>query len=177
MKNLLITLILLSSANFGYTKQFSENYDDPKRFKKAKECILNGVVGCGDIDITLSEKDFVELYHQTGNEKILKTLLNVCENNKKQITQDWQSFGCSAAGRIFLKGRGIFGNGQGVEQDYQKALYYFKKSCELGNAVGCSRLADLYRFGYGTKINNQLAKQYHSKACDLGNQFSCNLLH
>lgn len=110
MKNLLITLILLSGANFGYTKEFSQNYDDPKRFKKAKECILNGTDNCGNL--TLDERDFVELYHRTGNEKILKTSLNYCENNKKQITQHWQAFSCGVAGRIFLRGRGIFSNGQ-----------------------------------------------------------------
>ncbi|MGX3012108.1 tetratricopeptide repeat protein [Helicobacter sp. 23-1044] len=67
-------------------------------------------------------------------------------------------------------------NGWGVRQDYGKALHYFKKACDFGNAVFCALAGNAYDFGKGTKIDYKLAKSYYEKSCEMQSGLGCFLL-
>lgn len=163
--SLLLVMLSLSYANDLY------QYDNPKRLAIAKECIINNVEGDECQKIPFWDKDFVDLHYKTGDMGIINFLTQKCE---KAQNIGWQGLTCSALGEIFLKGRGVFGRGKGVEQNYAQAFKYMKKACDLGNGTGCVYLGDLYLYGYGTKTNPQLAREMYGKACDLGKQLGCD---
>ena len=68
----------------------------------------------------------------------------------------------------------LYGNGQGVRQNYQKAAELWQKACDSGKAEGCYNLGVCYEDGQGVKQNFSTAKQYYGKACDLGLQLGCD---
>ena len=68
----------------------------------------------------------------------------------------------------------LYQNGQGVKQDYQKAVQLLQKACDGGEAGGCSLLGVFYETGQGVRQNFSTAKQYYGKACDLGLQLGCD---
>jgi len=44
----------------------------------------------------------------------------------------------------------------------------FKKSCDAGDAVGCSNVGLMYDRGQGVKQDYTKAMQFYKKACDMG---------
>ena len=64
----------------------------------------------------------------------------------------------------------LYYDGDGVKQDYKKASEFWSKSCEMGYALGCGILGDLY---YVMKDYNK-AMEFFGKACDLGEQKGCD---
>lgn len=114
---------------------------------------------------------FPYLHYKSGNMETLQMLDTKCNQSKDKESQ---AIACTMLGNIYLKGRGVFGRGKGVGQNYAQAFKYLKKSCDLGNGLGCVYIGDMYLYGYGTRLNTQLAKDMYGKACDLGNQSGCN---
>ena len=171
MNNIKIFVAMLLCVIFtnGYANDV-QSYDDPKRLAKAKECIINNLEGDECQNIGFWGKDFIDLHYKTGNMGIIHLLTQKCESHQDIL----QGFSCYTLGWIFLKGRGVFGKGKGVEQNYAQALKYMKKACKLGDGLSCVYLGDLYLYGYGTKINIQLAREMYGKACDLENQAGCD---
>jgi uncharacterized protein len=49
---------------------------------------------------------------------------------------------------------------------YERALKYFRKSSEDGNAVADWYLGNMYRLGHGVPINNAIAYSYYSRAAE-----------
>ena len=96
------------------------------------------------------------------------------QNCKAQNTQNGQKLACFILGKAYLKGRGIFGKGKGIAQDYKKAFSVFEKSCDLDFSDSCNVVAYLYMRGKGTRQNLTKAKELFGKSCDLGNQGGCN---
>lgn len=64
--------------------------------------------------------------------------------------------------------------GEGVRQDFIKAMESYKKACNLKYAGACNNIGYFYHNGLGVKRNFSLAKQYYGKACDLGEQMGCD---
>jgi uncharacterized protein len=58
--------------------------------------------------------------------------------------------------------------GRGVQQDDQKAFYYFSKAANQGDALAQNELAYLYASGKGTPPNNVLALKWYQQAADQG---------
>ena len=67
----------------------------------------------------------------------------------------------------------LYYNGDGVKQDYKKAREFYNKACEMGEALGCSALGDLY---YNVKQDYKKAREFWSKACEMGDANGCVLL-
>lgn len=64
---------------------------------------------------------------------------------------------------------GVFhANGQGVEQDYAEAAYWYKKAAEQDNARAMRNLALLYECGVGVKRNLRKAFDLYWRAAELG---------
>ena len=70
---------------------------------------------------------------------------------------------------------GLYKEGKGVKQDYQKASEYYKKACDLDDGESCGMVGYLYKEGEGVKQDYQKASEYFKKACDLGDELSCPL--
>ena len=60
-----------------------------------------------------------------------------------------------------------------VAKNYQQALKYFKKACELNDKFGCGNLAILYDTGQGIKQDFAKAFKFNKKACDLNLSSAC----
>ncbi len=59
-----------------------------------------------------------------------------------------------------------YGEG-GLKRDATRAAESFRKACDLGTAIGCRNLADLYDDGKGVPRNAKLAKQYRDRYKEL----------
>lgn len=66
--------------------------------------------------------------------------------------------------------------GKGVRQDFNKAMQYYKKSCDLGNGEGCYIMAMLYYGGSGVQKDLKRAIKLWTKSCELENASGCGML-
>ena len=73
---------------------------------------------------------------------------------------------CWQAGQYYF-------SGQGVKQDYQKAISLYEMSCDRGKAYACYDLGIVYEKGMVTKQDITKAKRYFKKGCQLKAQRSC----
>ena len=64
--------------------------------------------------------------------------------------------------------------GEGVRQDYAKAVEWFEKAANQGSAEAQFVLGLMYYNGNGLRQNTATAKEYYGKACDNGNQNGCD---
>lgn len=58
--------------------------------------------------------------------------------------------------------------GQGVEKDYEKAVYWYTKAAEQGHAKAQCRLGECYATGKGVHQNQQFAVMWYVKAAEQG---------
>ncbi|WP_347990344.1 tetratricopeptide repeat protein [Methylomonas sp. AM2-LC] len=72
-----------------------------------------------------------------------------------------------------VKGQCNLGNmyldGQGIAQNYQKAVEWYRKAAEQGDANGQNSLGFVYTNGYGVTQDNQKAVEWFRKAAEQGN--------
>lgn len=78
-----------------------------------------------------------------------------------------QAISCHNLGTSYAKG-------QGVLQDYHKAVELLKKACDMKFGTSCGALGSMYEGGKGVRQNLSTAKHYSGKACDLGSQTGCD---
>jgi hypothetical protein len=70
----------------------------------------------------------------------------------------------------------LYYEGDGVEQDYAKAIEYFTKSADMGNAGAQQILATAYYYGEVTEKDTHKAFYYAEKAAYAGNIEAAKLL-
>ncbi len=70
---------------------------------------------------------------------------------------------CRQAGVLYFKA-----------ENYQDALFYFKRGGILDDGFSYGFIGSMYRYGQGVRQDSQKAKQYFGKACDLGLQLGCD---
>ncbi len=58
--------------------------------------------------------------------------------------------------------------GQGVPQNYKKAVAWYLKAAEQGNAVAQYRLGEKYELGHGIPQNKKIAAEWYSKSASQG---------
>jgi FOG: TPR repeat, SEL1 subfamily len=66
--------------------------------------------------------------------------------------------------------------GEGIEQNKQKAVYWYTKAAEQGHPGAQYNLAFMYDKGDGVKQNKSLANNYLKQSCELGFEKACNKL-
>ncbi|WP_162984147.1 tetratricopeptide repeat protein, partial [Helicobacter felis] len=64
----------------------------------------------------------------------------------------------------------MYGDGQGVPQDYQKAIEYYQKAADMGHAVAFLALGVLYENGQGVAQDYDKARRYFQKAVEIGDE-------
>ncbi|BCZ20033.1 hypothetical protein NHP190012_16750 (plasmid) [Helicobacter sp. NHP19-012] len=62
------------------------------------------------------------------------------------------------------------------QKEAAKALQYFQKAADMGNAEGFLGLASMYQMGWGVVQDEQKERSYEQKACDMGNSDACDAL-
>ena len=72
---------------------------------------------------------------------------------------------------------------QMAKMDTKKGMNYWHRACELGSAVGCGNLADIYHKGIGIQPNIHKAKMYANaelrisdRDCKAGQKVACEWL-
>ncbi|MFN7604068.1 MAG: hypothetical protein ACK5R0_21960, partial [Bacteroidota bacterium] len=60
--------------------------------------------------------------------------------------------------------------GQGVKQDYSKAIYWYKKAADKADDKALYNLGLCNEFGDGVRQSIRWAKHYYSKASKLGHK-------
>ena len=78
-----------------------------------------------------------------------------------------QAEGCYMLGSMFEQGI------EGYEYDYDSAMYYLERACDLGEKSGCSKFGGNLRDWGKTQAEKDRGTEYIGKACDLGHQSSC----
>ena len=63
---------------------------------------------------------------------------------------------------------GLYYNGKGLPQNYEKAVYWYQRAAELGHAQGQFSLGLCYEEGNGVKQNAKKAEYWYKKAIDGG---------
>jgi len=80
-----------------------------------------------------------------------------------------QSTGLEPTDAESMLARGIqYASGQGVPQDYQQAMKWFRKGADAGNATALHNVGWLYSEGLGVAKNVQEALRWYLKAAELG---------
>ena len=103
---------------------------------------------------SLENKD---LYH----DDLYKNLIfSSCKDNDKDY--------CFVIAALYDDGK------NGFPLDKEKALKYYKKSCNLKSKTGCYNAGIMYINGEGTSIDLDEALYYLQKACNLGKSKACS---
>ena len=62
-----------------------------------------------------------------------------------------------------------FQNGDGIPQNYEKAMSYYLKGAELNYHYSIANVGYLYEKGLGVKLDNEEAKKWYRLAAENGN--------
>jgi uncharacterized protein len=97
-------------------------------------------------------------YKQGEKEEAVKFYKKACDNGNTE--------GC---GKLVT----MYGKGDGVRQDLNKALYYMEGMCNDGHSKACHKLGSFYKSGKKVPHNNKQAIKFYKKACDNGFASGC----
>ena len=112
-----------------------------------------------------------EMYKKRDISGSLKTFIKSCNSR--------EGIGCRAMGFISFKPTTIY-NGVyskspvNISRNAAKGLSYFKRGCDLNDAVSCANAGVMIVNKEGAAFNPDLALQYVEKACKLGNKNGCS---
>ena len=82
------------------------------------------------------------------------------QQRNKEPTDQWEQYNIGYSYEFGTNGL----------QDYEKAVYWYRKSAEQGNAWSQNRLGDCYRDGKGVNPNLKIAVEWYTKAGKQGDQ-------
>ncbi|MDY5778883.1 MAG: hypothetical protein SPK04_02835 [Succinivibrionaceae bacterium] len=60
--------------------------------------------------------------------------------------------------------------------DLESAAGFYQKACDLNNAAGCEKLANLTMEGYGATQDQKKALELYNKACSFGSEEACQYI-
>ena len=66
----------------------------------------------------------------------------------------------------------MYEDGHGVKQDYEKAMEWYLKAAEQGDAWSQKNIGNMYYNGTGVNRDLQEAKKWFQKAADNGNSYA-----
>ena len=68
----------------------------------------------------------------------------------------------------------LYFEGEGVKQDYAKAVKWFRKASDQNYPEAQTNLGFMYHNGKGIKQDYAKAMEWYKKACENGNQMGCD---
>ena len=128
---------------------------------KAKE-IFQSVIDSGCVD------GYCGLASLAYGEEDYGTVYEYCNKVINEGTE--QLFIADAMGIL----AGLYRNGQGVDQDYGKALEWYEKAAGLGCSYAMNRIALLYYYGNGVEQDYLKAVEWFEKAASLNCEDAMN---
>ncbi len=112
--------------------------------------------------VLADRNDGAYAYLQGDYENAYNTMISLAKTSDDKIAQYY-------LGVMYMKG-------QGVEQDYEQAGEWFRKSSEQGLAVAMYKLADLYSKGNGVPKDLEFAYVWYSVGAVHDHQKSMNMV-
>ena len=132
-----------------------------------KKLLLCALFVFGVLNVTnlnaenLSDEQFDKFFNDCLTNKNKISCQKVIDDDLLMVEQCDKST-CDNTGRIYE-----------IAENYQQALKYFQKACELNDEIGCFNLASLYYKGQGVKQNFAETFKFNKKACDLNFMGAC----
>lgn len=101
-------------------------------------------------------------------------MLSGCNSTHNETIRNTRSLGsASCSSGLQCQNIGLSYVNRGTRSGFQRAVGYFRKSCNYGNSEGCNNLAFLYANARGVKESYTKAYEYWGKACRMGNNLGC----
>jgi hypothetical protein len=129
-----------------------------ERIKKGEEVSIEDF-------LNFDENIIDESFHDGGNYKFYEILFNYCMANKTAENSKI----------MYLLGY-MYYLGKGVEQNYNKAIKYYKRSAEMGNSYALNCLGTMYCLGIGVERNYEESIKYYKKSAEMGNRYAMSNL-
>ena len=133
-----------------------------------KNLLLVAIFGLGVFGVAglnaenLSEEQFNQVASDCLNNENLSSCQRLVNSGNLISIEQCDKETCSDIGRVY-----------NIAQNYQQALKYYKKACELNDKFGCNDLATLYYQGQGVKQNFTETFKFAKKACELNYMNAC----
>ncbi len=108
------------------------------------------------------QEHFSETIMKDNLDKVLNEINEKeSKNVQKAITRCYNGVSdkCVRAGIMYKEGKYI-------QQDYTKAVKFFKIACDDNYPIGCQGLAEMYHQGLGVEQNTSRSISLYKKACD-----------
>ncbi|UTW56244.1 tetratricopeptide repeat protein [Kordiimonas sp. SCSIO 12610] len=154
--------------------------------------VLSFTIGAGaqdgdtiTVDTPLSSEEIAQLHTRCDRNEVQVCLfLATLYEKGKSVEIDLPRMiellekSCSlfGSGRACNRLAGKYRNGEGIEEDKDKALIYYIRSCDMDaeNAIGCANAGYMYLYGEGVIKNLFDAAFYLEKACERRQVFACD---
>ncbi len=108
----------------------------------------------------------VEFNRSRANEFYLKAL----DLNIEGMAEDGDQYACTCLGEMYRYGE------RGVDNNYSKAVEWYRKAVEQGYAHAQNNLGYMYQYGYGVDRNDSAAVEWYRKAAEQGHAAAQNHL-
>ncbi len=124
------------------------------------------ILGAIAANIDHSSSSETDPEYNDANRSKLSAVARLLWDEKECIKGNWGA--CTNAGVIYS-------DGEGVKQDYAKALDRFTKACDHSDDAGCYDLGIVYENGEGVKADYDKAVALYKQSCDLGSAAGCGV--
>ena len=163
MKKLVLVAILgLGFLMMGCATTHTAKTDEVSSTAEKTDEMSSSATKSGEFETkNLSNKQVNQLFIDCVNNKNKNSCQRLTDSKLPSVEQcDKET--CSDIGRVY-----------DIAQNYQQALKYYKKACELNDGFGCGGLATLYLQGQGVEQDFAEAFKFNKKACDLNSMGAC----
>ncbi len=89
------------------------------------------------------------------------------------LDEDKTDLVCNKSNAVYCNTIGVR---LGHARAFDRALYYYRKSCEHDIGTACSNVGFMYLNGQSVEVDLNSAKKYFEKSCDLNSSFGCENL-
>ncbi|WP_104758051.1 dynamin family protein [Helicobacter salomonis] len=186
ISGVLSNLTSLRSQNFEGLEGWLGHLEQCAQAGDIKTYVSLGVIYANaqgvDQDYTKA-KEYWEKAADIGSTEAYSHLSAMYKNGRGVKKDDEMAFECSKIAEMLKNGTEhagayndlgcMYHNAQGVAQDYSKALTYFKKAGEMGNALAYKNLGIMYQYGNGVAQDFTKFVECYQKAGEMGCAEAC----
>ena len=166
---------ITGNLNIAYTPMGSDVYVDGSKVGSTPGIFRNISVGSHKVEIrkegftTASVNTTVKENATTDLSGSLTAVANIGYNNSNVGVSASSTNANLTVSQMFELGEDYFIGRNGKSKDYAKAIEWYNKAADKGNADAMIRLAECYEEGYGVAKNERKGVEYEKNAAALGN--------
>ena len=130
-----------------------------------KKLVLAAILGLGVVGLNaenLSDEQTTQLIDDCLYNKNVSSCQRLVDGEYLKNVEQCDKENCNGIGLVYY-----------TAENYQQALKYYKKACELNDEFGCYNLAGLYDQGLGVKQDFDKTFKLAKKACDSKHMAAC----